>query len=209
MYKRYIKRLFDIMLSFIALVLLGPFFIFVYILVRIKLGKPVIFKQKRPGKNEQIFTMYKFRTMTNEKDNHGELLPDSRRTTRFGNLLRQTSLDELPELINILKGDMSIVGPRPLVIKYLPYYTDYERQRHNIRPGLTGLSQVNGRNLLSWEKRLNMDVEYVHSLSFKLDLLIILLTIKNVLLRKDIVVGSDHVIENLDIETSSTGDGNS
>src|SRR5699024_4091711 len=150
MYRKYIKRLLDIVLSLFALILLGPIFIIVFLLVRKKLGKPAIFKQKRPGKNEQIFTMYKFRTMTNEKDNHGELLPDSRRTTRFGNLLRQTSLDELPELINILKGDMSIVGPRPLVIKYLPYYTDYERQRHNIRPGLTGLSQVNGRNLLSW-----------------------------------------------------------
>src|SRR5699024_1140889 len=203
MYRKYIKRLLDIVLSLFALILLGPIFIIVFLLVRKKLGKPAIFKQKRPGKNEQIFTMYKFRTMTNEKDENGELLPDSKRLTKFGNFLRQTSLDELPELVNIFKGDMSIVGPRPLVIRYLPHYTEHEKKRHDVRPGLTGLAQVNGRNLLSWDKRLSMDVKYVNTLSFTLDALIILLTIKNVIQRNDIVVGSDHVIENLDVERGS------
>lgn len=203
MYRKYIKRLLDIVLSLFALILLGPIFIIVFLLVRKKLGKPAIFKQKRPGKNEQIFTMYKFRTMTNEKDENGELLPDSKRLTKFGNFLRQTSLDELPELVNIFKGDMSIVGPRPLVIRYLPHYTEHEKKRHDVRPGLTGLAQVNGRNLLSWDKRLGMDVKYVNTLSFTLDALIILLTIKNVIQRNDIVVGSDHVIENLDVERGS------
>jgi len=203
MYRKYIKRLLDIVLSLFALILLGPIFIIVFLLVRKKLGKPAIFKQKRPGKNEQIFTMYKFRTMTNEKDENGELLPDSKRLTKFGNFLRQTSLDELPELVNIFKGDMSIVGPRPLVIRYLPHYTEHEKKRHDVRPGLTGLAQVNGRNLLSWDKRLGMDVKYVNTLSFTLDALIILSTIKNVIQRNDIVVGSDHVIENLDVERGS------
>ena len=145
-YKRYIKRPMDIVLSFIALLALSPVILAVALLVRIKLGSPVIFKQKRPGLNEKIFTIYKFRTMTDKRDKKGNLLPDEERLTGFGKFLRSTSLDELPELFNVLKGDMSIVGPRPLLTEYLPYYTESEKQRHSVRPGLTGLAQINGRN---------------------------------------------------------------
>lgn len=158
------------------------------ILVRIKLGTPVIFKQQRPGKNEKIFTLYKFRTMTDKKDENGNLLPDSERLTKFGKLLRSTSLDELPELINILKGDMAIVGPRPLLVKYLPYYTEEEKHRHDVRPGLTGLAQICGRNNLDWNERFEMDLKYVNSVSFKEDLIIIFKTISSVLKHNDIEV---------------------
>ena len=151
MYKNFFKRILDFTLSLIAFIILLPVMLIVYILVRVKLGKPVIFKQERPGKNEKIFTLYKFRTMTDEKDEKGNLLPDSKRLTKFGRILRSTSLDELPELINIIKGDMSIVGPRPLAKQYLPYYNEEERHRHDVRPGLTGLAQINGRNVISWE----------------------------------------------------------
>ena len=153
MYKRYIKRGMDFLLSLIALIILSPIFLIVAILVRTKLGNPIIFKQERPGKDEKIFRMYKFRTMTSETDANGNLLPDEQRLPAFGKLLRSTSLDELPELINILKGDMSIVGPRPLLVKYLPLYNERQKHRHDVRPGFTGLAQVNGRNSISWEEK--------------------------------------------------------
>ena len=166
MYAKYIKRILDFILSLIALIVLSPVLLVVAILVRIKLGSPIIFKQQRPGKDERIFTLYKFRTMTDKKDENGNLLPDSERLTKFGKVLRSTSLDELPELVNILKGDMSIVGPRPLLVKYLPYYTEEERHRHDVRPGLTGLAQVSGRNTISWKEKFDKDIEYVNNISF-------------------------------------------
>lgn len=159
------------------------------------MGSPIIFKQPRPGKDEKIFTMYKFRTMTNERDEHGELLPDSIRLTNIGKFLRSTSLDELPELINILKGDMSFVGPRPLSVKYLPYYNDRERLRHSVRPGLTGLAQINGRNTLNWEDRFKYDVNYVENLSFILDMSIMIRTFIKVFKREGITVrGTTEII---------------
>lgn len=167
----------DFILSLIALIVLSPVIVIIAILVRVKLGSPIIFKQQRPGLNEKIFTMYKFRTMTDERDANGELLPDSERLTKFGKFLRSTSLDELPELFNILKGDMSIVGPRPLLVKYLPLYNDFQRRRHEVRPGLTGLAQVNGRNAITWQKKFEYDVEYVDNVNLKMDMLIIFKTI--------------------------------
>lgn len=199
-YKKYVKRPMDVILSLLAIIILSPIMLIVAILVRVKLGSPIIFKQERPGLNEEIFTMYKFRTMTDERDENGELLPDDIRLTKFGRLLRSTSLDELPELFNILKGDMSFVGPRPLLIEYLPYYTSKEKIRHSVRPGLTGLAQVNGRNLLEWNKRLGLDVDYVENLTFLQDVKIFVLTIKKVFKREDIAVGSQHVMENLNVE---------
>ena len=201
-YRRFLKRPMDFILSLMAIIVLSPVLIIVGVLVRFKLGSPVLFKQKRPGLNEKIFTMYKFRTMTDEKDENGELLPDSIRLTKFGRMLRSTSLDELPELFNILKGDMSIVGPRPLLIRYLPYYFDYERQRSNVRPGITGLAQVNGRNALTWNERFAIDVEYVKQLSFLNDLKIIVRTVLVVFQKKDILVGDEHVLLDLDVERS-------
>lgn len=184
MYKKYVKRVLDIILSAITLILISPIFLVVAIMVRVKLGSHVIFKQKRPGKNEKIFTLYKFRTMTDEKDSDGNLLPDKDRLTDFGQLLRSTSLDELPELVNILKGDMSIVGPRPLLIEYLPYYTTDEKHRHDVCPGLTGLAQVRGRNACSWDDKFKYDLQYVNNLNFKQDMNIVYQTIK-VVLKKD------------------------
>ena len=151
MYGKFVKRFLDIFISLTAIVLLSPLLLLLWILVRSKLGKPALFTQQRPGKNEKIFKLYKFRSMTDERDDKGELLPDEVRLTSFGKLLRASSLDELPELFNILKGDMSLIGPRPLLVRYLPYYTSQERHRHDVRPGLTGLAQVNGRNALGWE----------------------------------------------------------
>ena len=188
MYAKYFKRVLDFLLSLIALIVLLPVLIIVAILVRVKLGSPVIFKQQRPGKNEKIFTLYKFRSMIDKRDDNGNLLPDSERLTKFGKILRSTSLDELPELFNILKGDMSIVGPRPLAIQYLPYYTDEEKRRHDVRPGLTGLAQVNGRNCLNWEERFKFDINYVKNITFIQDLEIILRTIIKVFKHEDIVV---------------------
>ena len=188
MYAKYFKRMLDFILSLIALIILSPILLIVATLVRIKLGNPIIFKQQRPGKDEKIFTLYKFRTMTDKKDENGNLLPDSERLTNFGKLLRSTSLDELPELINILKGDMAIVGPRPLLVKYLPYYTEEEKHRHDVRPGLTGLAQICGRNNLDWNERFEMDLKYVNSISFKEDLIIIFKTISSVLKHNDIEV---------------------
>ena len=174
MYRKYVKRILDFTLSLVSLIILFPVFLIIAILVRIKLGTPVIFKQNRPGLNEKIFTLYKFRTMTDKKDKEGNLLPDSERLTKFGRMLRSTSLDELPELINILKGDMAIVGPRPLLVEYLPYYTDEERKRHNVRPGLTGLAQINGRNAITWEKKFEEDIKYIDEISLMEDMKIIL-----------------------------------
>lgn len=186
LYKRFLKRPMDFILSLLALIVLSPVFLVVAILVRFKLGSPVIFKQKRPGLNEKIFTMYKFRTMTDERGENGELLPDSVRLTKFGRLLRSTSLDELPELFNILKGDMSIVGPRPLLVQYLPLYNTHQKRRHEVRPGLSGLAQVSGRNAISWEDKFNLDVEYVEGLSLLGDWKIIFLTFKKVFVREGI-----------------------
>ena len=177
MYAKYIKRILDFILSLIALIVLSPVLLVVAILVRIKLGSPIIFKQQRPGKDERIFTLYKFSTMTDKKDENGNLLPDSERLTKFGKVLRSTSLDELPELVNILKGDMSIVGPRPLLVKYLPYYTEEERHRHDVRPGLTGLAQVSGRNTISWKEKFDKDIEYVNNISFFNDCSVIIKTV--------------------------------
>lgn len=186
MYRKYVKRLLDIVLSLIAIVITLPIFLLTGILVLIFLGKPAIFRQKRPGKNEKIFTMYKFRTMTKGKNRNGDMLPDELRLTKFGKFLRKTSLDEIPEFINILKGDMSFVGPRPLLIEYLPYYTKEEHHRHDVRPGLTGLAQVSGRNLLNWNDRFKKDIEYVYNLSFLFDLKIVFKTIYKVIKREGI-----------------------
>lgn len=186
MYKKYIKRLLDIVLSLIAIIITLPIFLIIGILVLIFLGKPAIFRQKRPGKDEKIFTMYKFRTMSNKKDKDGNLLPNELRITRFGNFLRKTSLDEIPEFINILKGDMSFVGPRPLRVDYLPLYNKEQKHRHDIRPGLTGLAQVSGRNNITWSEKFKYDLEYVNNITFQNDLKIVFLTIEKVILRKDI-----------------------
>lgn len=179
-YARYIKRLLDIILSLLILILFCWLYVIVAILVRIKLGTPILFRQQRPGYKEKIFGIYKFRTMTDKRDANGNLLPDKDRLTSFGKILRKTSLDEIPELFNILKGEMSFIGPRPLLPEYLPYYTDKEKLRHTVRPGLTGLAQASGRNLIDWDTRLAYDVEYVENLSFKMDMLVIVKTIKTV-----------------------------
>ena len=200
MYAKYIKRILDLILSLMALILLMPLMIIIGILVRINLGSPIIFKQKRPGKNEKTFTLYKFRTMTDKKDIDGNLLPDEYRLTKFGKFLRSTSLDELPELINIIKGDMAIVGPRPLLVEYLPYYTEEEKHRHDVRPGLTGLAQVNGRNAISWEEKLKYDTEYIKEISFYSDLKIIFKTIKKTIKRKDIKMGKELQFGKLNVE---------
>ena len=186
MYKKFLKRPMGFILSLMAIIVFSPVLIIVGVLVRFKLGSPVLFKQKRPGLNEKIFTMYKFRTMTDEKDENGELLPDSVRLTKFGRMLRSTSLDELPELFNILKGDMSIAGPRPLLIQYLDLYNDHQKRRHEVRPGLSGHAQVNGRNAISWEDKFNLDVEYVDNVSFIGDWKIIYQTIKKVFVKEGI-----------------------
>lgn len=186
MYAKYIKRILDFTLSLMALIVLMPLMLVIYILVLIKLGRPAIFKQQRPGKDEKIFTLYKFRTMTDKKDEQGKLLPDSERLTKFGKFLRSTSLDELPELINIIKGDMAIVGPRPLLVEYLDYYNEEEKHRHDVRPGLTGLAQVSGRNAITWEEKFKKDIEYINNITLIQDIKIILKTIKNVFIREGI-----------------------
>lgn len=200
MYRNHVKRWMDFILSLLAIICLSPVLLVTAILVRKKLGSPVIFKQKRPGKDEKIFELYKFRTMTDERDEKGNLLPDEKRLTSFGKKLRSTSLDELPELFNILKGDMSIVGPRPLLVRYLPYYREEERVRHLVRPGLTGLAQVNGRNNVDWDERLEYDKRYVSEITFLYDIKIILKTVGKVLKKSDIASGAQQIIEDLDIE---------
>lgn len=186
MYAKYMKRLLDILLSLTILIVLSPLLLVLCILVCSKLGSPIFFQQERPGLHEKIFTMYKFRTMTDKRDAEGNLLPDKDRLTKFGKLLRATSLDELPEFFNILKGDMSFIGPRPLLVSYLPYYTETEALRHTVRPGLTGLAQVSGRNFLDWDRRLAKDVEYVKGLSLQMDLKVLFLTVKVVFDRSDV-----------------------
>ena len=185
-YKRFLKRPMDFILSLMAIIVLSPVLLIVAFLVRVKLGSPVLFKQERPGLNEKIFTLYKFRTMTDVRDENGDLLPDSARLTNFGRLLRSTSLDELPELFNILKGDMSVIGPRPLAVQYLPFYIAEERRRHDVRPGLSGLAQINGRNALNWEDKFNFDMQYVDNINFKLDVVLILKTLIKTFQRTDI-----------------------
>ncbi len=198
-YEKFIKRPLDFILALLALVILSPVLIVTALLVRIKLGSPVLFKQDRPGKDGQIFHLRKFRSMTDERDEDGKLLPDDVRLTKFGRLLRSTSLDELPELLNILTGDMAVIGPRPLLVEYLPYYTEEEKHRHDVRPGLTGWAQINGRNAIhSWEERFRYDLEYVHHISFLFDLKIFFLTIGKVLKRSDIQVGKAIKVGRLD-----------
>lgn len=181
MYKKFFKRFFDIVLSLFAIIVLLPLYIILSILVLIFMGRPILFKQPRPGKDEKIFNMYKFRTMTNKKDKNGNLLPDEKRLPRFGKFLRKTSLDELPELFCILFGSMSFIGPRPLLVEYLSYYTEEEHHRHDVRPGLTGWAQANGRNLVNWDERFKLDLEYVNNVSFMMDVKAILKTIKVVI----------------------------
>ena len=185
-YTLFFKRFFDIIISLSVLIFLSPVYIALAITVRIRHGSPVLFCQDRPGKNGKVFKMYKFRTMTNERDENGELLPDEKRLTRFGEKLRSTSLDELPEFINVLKGDMSLIGPRPLLVRYLPLYTERQMRRHDVRPGITGLAQSSGRNLLSWEDRFEKDVEYVENVSLVLDIKIIFATVKSIIKKEGI-----------------------
>lgn len=185
-YKNYLKRVLDIICSLGFILCFWWLYILIAILVKIKLGSPIIFEQKRPGLNGKIFTMYKFRSMTDAKDKNGNLLSDAERLPKFGQLLRATSLDEIPEFINVIKGDMSLIGPRPLACQYLSYYTEEENKRHNVRPGITGWAQVNGRNAISWEQKFKYDVEYVNKLNFFLDMKIVFLTIKKVIKKEDI-----------------------
>ncbi len=185
-YEKYIKRPMDFTLSLLALIVFSPLMFIIAIMVKIRLGGPVIFKQQRPGLNEKIFNLYKFRTMTNQKNEHGVLLPDEKRLTKFGKFLRSTSLDELPGLINILKGNLSIVGPRPLLVQYISLYNDEQRRRHEVRPGLTGMAQVNGRNALSWEQKFKYDIKYIDNISFTNDIKIIFMTFQKVFMREGI-----------------------
>lgn len=194
-YSKYVKRIIDILLSLVVIVLFFWLYLIVAVLVRVKLGSPVIFRQPRPGKDEKVFNLYKFRTMTDARDKDGNLLPDEDRLPEFGKKLRATSLDELPEFFNILKGDMSFVGPRPLLVKYLPLYNEEQRHRHDVRPGLTGWAQVNGRNLLSWEDRFEKDVYYVNHISFLMDLKIVFMTVAVVFRHNDINSATDATME--------------
>lgn len=211
MYKKFVKRFLDIVISLTAIIVLSPVFLVLWVLVRLKLGSPALFTQERPGKDEKIFKLYKFRSMSNARDEKGELLPDEVRLTQFGKLLRSTSLDELPELFNILRGDMSLIGPRPLLVRYLPWYTEEERHRHDVRPGLTGLAQVNGRNALGWEDRFAYDLAYVDHLTFFMDLKIIGMTVGKVLKRSGTLSGADQTVADFDAyrreqEAGSEGD---
>ena len=184
-YEKYFKRPFDLLCGFAALIVFCWLYIILAIIIRIKLGSPILFTQERPGKNEKIFKLYKFRTMTDEKDENGKLLPDEMRLTRFGKMLRATSLDEIPEVFNIIKGDMSVVGPRPLLVKYLPLYSEEQKHRHDVRPGLSGHAQVNGRNSVSWEEKFKLDVEYVYNITFLGDLKIIFCTVGKAFIKRE------------------------
>lgn len=200
-YEKFLKRSLDFGLSILALIVLSPVMVITAILIKKKMGSPVLFMQERPGKDEQIFKILKFRTMSERKDNNGELLPDIERVGKLGKFLRETSLDELPELINIVKGDMSFIGPRPLLIQYVSYYTEQEKHRHDVRPGLSGLAQIHGRNTLSWDERLVCDLKYVRHITFKTDLIIMLKTIQKVLKKEDIILsGTDESILDFDVE---------
>lgn len=196
-YERFFKRLIDVLCALATLIVFWWLYVVVAILVKLKLGSPILFAQERPGKNEKIFKLYKFRSMTDEKDEKGKLLSDSARLTRFGKVLRATSLDELPEVFNILRGDMSVIGPRPLLVSYLPHYTDEERCRHDVRPGLTGLAQVNGRNYIDWDRRFQLDIQYVNKVTFIGDLKILFMTIKKFLLRSDVAEDTSRIEGNM------------
>lgn len=198
-YEKYLKRPFDASVAMLALIVLSPVFLIITVLVKVKLGSPVLFSQERPGKDGKIFKLYKFRSMLEIKDKNGDLLSDDDRLTPFGRTLRSTSLDELPELLNILRGDMSLIGPRPLLTEYLPYYTEEESHRHDIRPGLTGLAQVNGRNSISWEEKFEWDLKYVNNIRFLEDIKILLLTVGKTIKRSDILVGKQYTEGRLDI----------
>ena len=194
-YEKHIKRLLDFTLSLLALIVLSPILLITAILVRVKLGSPVIFSQERPGRDGKIFKLYKFRSMTDQRNADGELLPDEQRLTHFGKILRSTSLDELPELWNILRGDMSIVGPRPLLVKYLPLYNAHQARRHAVTPGLTGYAQVHGRNAISWEEKFDLDVYYVDHISFGLDVKIIFMTVRYVFAHEGISAEGNATME--------------
>ena len=195
MYKSFFKRLIDIVVSVVFILCFWWLYIVLAVLIRIKLGRPVLFKQERPGLNGKIFTMYKFRSMTDGRDKNGKLLSDSERLTSFGRVLRATSLDEIPEFFNVLKGDMSLVGPRPLLVEYLPRYNEFQARRHEVKPGITGWAQINGRNAISWEDKFRYDVEYVINQSFLMDLKILFLTVKKVVVRENINQGQDVTME--------------
>lgn len=202
-YEKYVKRGLDIVISLVAIILFWWIYVIVAILVRINLGKPILFKHPRPGKNEKIFNVYKFRSMADIRDENGNLLPDEKRLTKFGLKLRATSLDELPEIFLILTGKMSIVGPRPLEVYFLPYYTEEEHHRHDVTPGLTGWAQVNGRNTISWEEKFKYDLQYVNNISFLFDCKIVFLTIKKVLFREDVVESGGAEIVDFNVERST------
>lgn len=195
MYRKYIKRLLDIILSLLAIIILAPLYLIISLLVLIFMGWPILFKQPRPGKNEKIFNMYKFRTMTNKKDKDGNLLPNEKRLTKFGNFLRKTSLDELPEFFSILIGKMSFIGPRPLHVEYLKLYNNEQKHRHDVRPGLTGWAQVNGRNSITWEEKFKYDIYYVKNISFVLDVKIVFMTVKQVICRSNIYSNNGEFVE--------------
>lgn len=195
MYAKFFKRLIDFILSACAILILGIPLLIVALLIKFKLGSPVLFKQRRPGKDGKIFEIYKFRTMTDARDTNGNLLPDNERLTDFGKLLRSTSIDELPEILNIVKGDMAIIGPRPLLEEYLPLYNEEQAHRHDVRPGLTGWAQINGRNTISWEDKFKYDVEYVRNISFMFDLKIFFLTVKKVFIREGINASAEVTME--------------
>ena len=200
MYKNYNKKVIDFIASLILIILLSPLLILVIIVLSItNQGKPFFFQQ-RPGKNGKIFTIIKLKTMNNKKDSNGNLLPDEKRLTKVGSFIRKTSLDEIPQLINVTKGDMSLIGPRPLLLRYLPFYTDKERLRHTVRPGITGLAQVNGRNTIKWDERLALDVDYVENLSFKQDLNIFYKTVLKVIVSENIITNPKSIMEDLDEE---------
>lgn len=198
-YEKYFKRPIDFCCGFAAVLVFWWLYLIIAILVRIKLGSPVLFKQDRPGKDEKIFKLYKFRSMSDARDENGDLLPDDVRLTKFGRFLRSTSLDELPEAFNIIKGDMSVIGPRPLLVEYLPYYSEQEKHRHDVRPGLTGLAQINGRNAGSWEEKFRYDLTYVTSITLVGDIMILVKTILKVVKRSDILVGKQIPAGRLDV----------
>lgn len=204
-YRNVGKRILDFTLSLVGLILISPVFVVLMILVRVKLGSPVFFHQDRPGRNGKVFRLLKFRSMTDARDAQGNLLPDEERLTHFGRILRSTSLDELPEFLNILRGDMSIVGPRPLLVKYLPYYTEEEMHRHDIRPGLTGLAQVNGRNTIGWEQRFCYDLEYVRNVSFSMDWRIVKATVGKVVHHSDVLSGTEQTTIDFDLYRKQQG----
>lgn len=206
MYRAFVKRLIDFAVALVFMLLFWWLLAIVALAVRLKLGSPILFKQKRPGRDEKVFELYKFRTMTDALDSAGRLLPDEERLTSFGEWLRSTSLDELPEMLNILKGDMSLVGPRPLLVEYLPLYSAHQSRRHELRPGLTGLAQCRGRNLLSWEERFNLDVEYVDSCSLSLDFRILIETAIVVLKREGVSSGTSVTMEPFHGNAADEGD---